>query len=58
MTKQALETRWGSVPAEALPLRPALLNVSDATRGRVIRYLMNQSAGNPAVYLLPTGFCL
>ena len=49
MSKQALETRWGSVPAEALPLRPALLNVSDATRGRVIRYLLNQTAGNPAV---------
>lgn len=49
MAKKTLETRWGRVPDTELPLRPTLLNVSDATRGRVIRYLMNQAQGNPPV---------
>ena len=49
MSKKALETRWGRVPAEELPLRPTLLKVGDETRARVIDYMLRQAAGNPAV---------
>ena len=49
MSKKALETRWGRVPETELPLRPTLLNVSDATRARVIDYMVRQMGGNPKV---------
>lgn len=49
MSKKALETRWGCVPAEELPLRPTLLKVGDETRARVIDYMVRQIPGHPKV---------
>lgn len=49
MSKKALETRWGRVPAEELPLRPTLLKVGDETRARVIDYMVRQIPGHPQV---------
>ena len=49
MSKPPLETRWGLVPTEEIPLRPTLLNISDHTRERVVDYALRQTTAGRAV---------
>lgn len=40
--KKGRDQRWGTVPTEELPLRATLLRVSEASRGRLMDYVLNQ----------------